>query len=74
MRISSDFSPEGKRNQGCCERQAASSMEIAKGENRLSGRITSGGLNGVQASHGLTIDGAGQRLDGVGWRRFRQVG
>jgi hypothetical protein len=30
----------------------------------------SGGLNGVQASHGQTTDWAGKSLEGAGWRRF----
>ena len=45
-------------------------MERRKGNKRLLGWATSGGLNGEQASHGQTTEWAGKSLEGAGWRRF----
>ena len=70
MRISSNISPEGKRNQGCCEDEQHPRMERGKRNKRLCGWAMSGGLNGVQASHGQTTDWAGKSLEEAGWKRF----
>ena len=64
-----DFSPEGKRNQGCCEDEQHPVWRVRRGKG-LSWWTTCGGLNGEQAYHGLTTDWAGESLEVAGWRRF----
>ena len=78
MRISSDFSPKGKRKRGCCEDEQYPEGRVGGRKSYAGGQLPVGGalswqveppgracrdpvegLNGVQASQGLTTDGAG---------------